>query len=278
VDAAGFVVAGGLRARLSVREAGRSQKSGMVRDLREGWREFVSRSWLWGIVVQFSVVNAMTSAAQSVYGPLVSRDHLGGAGPWGLALAADGVGTVLGGLLMIRWKPRRILLSGTLGVFPLALPLIALALALPLSALIGAELVAGVAIEVFGVGWMVALHQEIPEEKMSRVSAYDWLGSIAVMPLGLALAGPAAAAFGRTESLWGSAVLVVALTAAVLVLPDVRRLERRHGDPAPEESVSGAAAVLPAGATAGAEIALPAGAPDGPGAALPEAAAPVTPQ
>jgi hypothetical protein len=61
---------------------------------------------------------------------------------------------------------------------------------------------------------------------MSRVSAYDWLGSIAIMPLGLALAGPAAAAFGRTQSLWGSAGLVVLLTAAVLVLPDVRRLER----------------------------------------------------
>ncbi|MCL2554866.1 MAG: MFS transporter [Actinomycetia bacterium] len=228
VDAAGFAVAGGLRARLTVKEVARSDGSGIVRDLREGWREFVSRSWLWGIVVQFSVVNAMTNAGEAVYGPLVSRDHLGGAGPWGLALAAGGVGTVAGGVLMIRWKPRRILLTGTLGVFPLALPLIGLALALPLWALVLAMLAAGVAIEVFGVGWMVALHQEIPEEKMSRVSAYDWLGSIAVMPLGLALAGPAAAAFGRTQALWGAAVLVVALTGAVLLLPEVRHLERRE--------------------------------------------------
>ncbi|MBY8878285.1 MFS transporter [Actinacidiphila acidipaludis] len=266
VDAIGFAVAGGLRARLSVREAARVEKSGMIRDLREGWREFVSRSWLWGIVVQFAVVNAMTSAAQSVYGPLVSRDHLGGAGPWGLALAADGVGTVLGGLLMIRWKPRRILLSGTLGVFPLALPLVALALALPLWALVAAELTAGVAIEVFGVGWMVALHQEIPEDKMSRVSAYDWLGSIAVMPLGLALAGPAATAFGRTQSLWGSAVLVVVLTAAVLVLPDVRRLERGHGVAVPEPAADATGTALPAAPR------------EGTAAGLPQAPAPLTPQ
>lgn len=227
VDAAGFVVAAGLRARLTVAEAAReAQAGGILRDLREGWREFVSRSWLWGIVVQFAVVNAMTGAAEAVYGPLVAADHLGGAGPWGLALAANGVGNLAGGVLMIRWKPRRILLSGTLGVFPLAVPLAALALAAPLWVLVPAMLLAGTAIEVFGVGWMMALHQEIPEDMMSRVAAYDWLGSIAVMPLGLALAGPAASAFGRTQSLWGSAVLVVALTAAVLVLPDVRRLER----------------------------------------------------
>jgi MFS family permease len=233
VDAAGFLVAAALRARLSPDVTARQAEAddagapgGIVRDLREGWREFASRSWLWGIVVQFGVVNAMTGAAEQVYGPLVARDHLGGAGPWGAAMAAAGVGTVAGGVLMIRWKPRRILLVGTLGVFPLAIPLVALALALPLWALVASMLVSGVAIEVFAVGWMLALAQEIPDDMMSRVSAYDWLGSIAIMPLGLALAGPAAAAFGRTQSLWGSAGLVVLLTAAVLVLPDVRRLER----------------------------------------------------
>jgi predicted MFS family arabinose efflux permease len=230
VDAASFVVAAFLRSRLRVAMGARpAEPSGIVRDLREGWREFVSRSWLWGIVVQFGVVNAMTSAAEQVYGPLVARDHLGGAAPWGLAMAAQGAGTVLGGALMIRWRPRRMLLAGTLGVFPVAIPLVALALALPLWALVAAMVAAGIAIEVFAVGWMLALHQEIPEDKMSRVSAYDWLGSIGLMPVGLALAGPAAVAFGRTRSLWGSAALVVLLTGAVLALPDVRRLERAAG-------------------------------------------------
>ncbi|HZX39661.1 MAG TPA: MFS transporter, partial [Streptomyces sp.] len=88
-------------------------------------------------------------------------------------------------------------------------------------------LVSGVAIEVFGVAWMMALHQEIPEEMLSRVSAYDWFGSVAMLPLATALAGPAESLFGRRESLWGCAALVVLVTAAVLFVPDVRNLTRR---------------------------------------------------
>ncbi|MFE3186282.1 MFS transporter [Streptomyces violascens] len=228
IDAAAFAVAGALRAFLDVshippREAG----GGMISDLREGWREFVTRPWLWSIVVQFAVVNAVVAAAEAVYGPLVARDELGGPGPWGLALAAFGVGTFCGALLMMRWKPRRLLLAGSLCVFPLALPSAALAIPLPVGALAAVMLVTGVAIEVFGVSWMTALNQEIPEEKLSRVSAYDWLGSIAMVPLATALAGPAQSAVGRTSALWGCSALIVLLTAAVLCVPDVRRLTRR---------------------------------------------------
>lgn len=75
-----------------------------------------------------------------------------------------------------------------------------------------------------------ALHQEIPEEKLSRVSAYDWFGSVAMVPVATALAGPAEAAFGRAPSLWGCAALVAVSTAAVLLVPDVRRLTRRPAD------------------------------------------------
>ncbi|MGW1864004.1 MFS transporter [Streptomyces mauvecolor] len=231
IDAAAFAVAGALRAFLDVshippREAG----SGMVSDLREGWREFITRPWLWSIVVQFAVVNAVVAAAEAVYGPLVARDELGGPGPWGLALAAFGVGTFCGALLMMRWKPRRLLLAGSLCVFPLALPSAALAVPLPVGALAAVMLVTGVSIEVFGVSWMTALNQEIPEEKLSRVSAYDWLGSIAMVPLATALAGPAQSAVGRTSALWGCSALIVLLTAAVLCVPDVRRLTRHASE------------------------------------------------
>ncbi|WP_103887464.1 MFS transporter [Actinacidiphila yanglinensis] len=228
VDATGFALAAAMRARLRTKAVERPAESGgIVRELREGWREFASRSWLWGIVLQFGVVNGVVTATESVYGPLVAREHLGGAGPWGIAVAAAGVGTVCGGLLMIRWRPRRMLLAGTMGVFPMALPAAALALAVPTWLLSTAMFVTGLAVEVFAVGWMLALHQEIPEDKMSRVSAYDWLGSVSLTPIATALAGPAAIAFGRTRALWGSSVLVLLLTGAVLLLPDVRRLERR---------------------------------------------------
>lgn len=227
IDAAGFGAAALLRSFLRVEDGPpRTASSSMLRDMREGWREFVARRWLWSIVLQFSVVNAVTTAGDSVYGPLVSKAHLGGARPWGLALAAYGLGTVLGGILMTRWRPRRLLLAGTLCVFPLALPPAALALLLPVPVIWAAMLVSGVTVEVFGVAWMTALHQEIPEEMLSRVSSYDWFGSVAVMPLGTALAGPAADAFGMSTALWGVCALTVLLTAAVLTAPEVRRLTR----------------------------------------------------
>lgn len=131
---------------------------------------------------------------------------------------------------MTRWKPRRLLFVGTLCVFPIALPSAALAVPLDAVGLTLAMFVSGAAIEVFGVSWMTALHQEIPEEKLSRVSAYDWFGSTALLPLSTALAGPAESAFGRSEALWGAAALMVLVTALVLLVPDVRNLTRRsHG-------------------------------------------------
>ncbi|MEU5703657.1 MFS transporter [Streptomyces aurantiacus] len=228
VDALAFAVAGALRAFLDVGHIPpRVPGTGMLTDLREGWQEVVGRPWLWTIVAQFSVVVAVVGASEAVYGPLVARDSLGGAGPWGLALAAFGAGTVGGALLMMRWKPRRLLFAGTLCVFPLALPPAALAVPVPVGVLCAVMFVTGAAIEVFGVSWMTALHQEIPEDKLSRVSAYDWFGSIAMVPLATALAGPAESLFGRTAALWGCAVLVVVVTAAVLFVPDVRNLTRR---------------------------------------------------
>ncbi|WP_329123223.1 MFS transporter [Streptomyces sp. NBC_01353] len=228
IDAAAFAVAGAMRAFLDVSHiAKREAGGGLLADLREGWHEFIGRPWLWSIVAQFSIVVALVGAAESVYGPLVARDQLGGARPWGIALAFFGVGTLAGALLMMRWKPRRMLLVGTLGVFPIALPSAALAVPLDVVGLSAAMFVSGVAIEVFGVAWMTTLHQEIPEEKLSRVSAYDWFGSTAMLPLSTALAGPAESLFGRGEALWGSAALIVVVTALVLLVPDVRNLRRR---------------------------------------------------
>ncbi|MFE2566229.1 MFS transporter [Streptomyces mirabilis] len=161
VDAVTFAVAGALRSFLDVsRIPPREPGGGPLSDLREGWREFVGRLWLWlwlwlwTIVAQFSVVVAVVGGADAVYGPLVARDSLGGPGPWGLALGAFGAGTVGGALLMTRWKPRRLLLAGTLCVFPLATPAAALAVPVPVGPLCAVMFVSGAAIEVFGVLWM----------------------------------------------------------------------------------------------------------------------------
>ncbi|AOP48415.1 MFS transporter [Streptomyces lydicus] len=238
VDAASFAVAGALRAFLDVSGAPvRTRGGGLLHDLRDGWQEVASRPWLWAIVLQFSLVNAVISAAEAVYGPLVAEEHLGGPGPWGLALAAFGAGTAGGALLMTRLKPRRLLLTGTLCVFPLALPSAALAVPLPAAGLTPLMFGTGIAVEVFAVTWMMALHQEIPEEKFSRVSSYDWLGSLAMVPVATALAGPLQDLIGRTTALWCCAAVVVLLTAAVLCVPEVRHLTRRAPAPTVTSSV-----------------------------------------
>ncbi|MFE5120129.1 MFS transporter [Streptomyces sp. NPDC056669] len=235
VDAAAFAIAAALRALLDVSAVARRKPGGgMLRDLREGWHEVISRPWLWSIIVQFAVVNAVVGAAESVFGPLVAEEHLGGARPWGFALAAFGAGTVLGGLLMMRWRPRRLLLAGSLSILPLALPSAALAVPVAIPALVVVMFLVGVSVEVFGVSWMTALHQEISEDKLSRVSAYDWFGSVAMVPVATALAGPAEETFGRSASLWGCSALILALTLAVLAVPDVRRLRRRETTPVTE--------------------------------------------
>ncbi|MGW0390079.1 MFS transporter [Streptomyces sp. NPDC003042] len=244
VDAAAFAVAGALRAFLDVSHvAERTPGGGLLADLREGWVEVRTRPWLWSIVLQFSVVVAVVGAAEAVYGPLVARDQLGGPAPWGIALAFFGVGTIAGAVLMMAWKPRRLLLTGTLCVFPLALPSAGLAVPLPVWGLCAVMFVSGAAIEVFGVNWMTTMHQEIPEEKFSRVSAYDWFGSVSMLPLATALAGPAETAFGRTPALWGCAALVVVVTAAVLAVPDVRNMTRKPPRP---KSLAAPTASLPA--------------------------------
>ncbi|MFD3806579.1 MFS transporter [Streptomyces sp. NPDC058611] len=248
VDAAAFAVAGAMRAFLDVSHIPeREPGGGLLSDLREGWVEFRTRPWLWSIVLQFAVVVGVISAAEAVYGPLVARDYLGGAAPWGLALAFFGLGTIGGAVLMMVWKPRRLLLVGTLCVFPMALPSAGLAIPLPVWGLCVVMLVSGVSIEVFGVNWMTTMHQEIPEDKFSRVSAYDWFGSLSMTPLATALAGPAESAFGRSPALWGCAALVLLPTAAVLLVPDVRRITRKAGpaSPPPVPAVEPAGSLTP---------------------------------
>ncbi|GHF55365.1 MFS transporter [Kitasatospora xanthocidica] len=234
LDALCFLIAAGLRFFLEPETAPAPSGGGMLRDLREGWREFAARRWLWVVVLQFSVLVACIGAVESVYGPAVAKERLGGAGAWGVAMAAYGVGLVVTGLLMARWRPRRLLLVGNWGVFLFGVPALALAAAVPLPLLIAAMFLSGAGVTVFGVNWMVALRQEIPAEMFSRVAAYDELGSYSLAPIGTALAGPAAVALGLSGALWTCAVACLVLSAAVLLDPQVRRLSRRSTTDAPE--------------------------------------------
>jgi MFS family permease len=227
VDGGTFFAAAALVGAMHLPATLRLPESRFLAELGEGWREFRSRAWLWTIVLQFSIVNAVESGAVFVLGPSVAKAHLGGAAPWGVVLAAEAVGLLVGGVAMLKLRPRRMLLWATFGIF--LLPLLPLALAFPLSLplVIAAAFVAGIGNETFGVLWDTTMQQEIPGEKLSRVYSYDALGSFALIPVGLSAAGLVAAAVGTRTTLFGVVMLIIAATLLVLLIRDVRTLERR---------------------------------------------------
>jgi MFS family permease len=232
-DAATYVVGAAFLLALRLPRDLRMPERHFVRELREGWDAFRSRAWLWGIVLQFAFVNAAGVGAWAVLGPLVANDDLGGATAWGLIVAAQATGLLLGGIFTLRYRPDRLLLAATLAIFPMALPILLLAVPAPVVVIALAAFIAGFGIEIFGVLWDVAMQQQISPDQLSRLYSYDALGSLLFIPLGAAVAGPLADSVGVTQTLVGAAVIIVVATALVLLIDDVRSLRRTDDAPAP---------------------------------------------
>jgi MFS family permease len=230
-DAATFFVAAVLLAMIRLPATLRIEASNFFAELREGWREFKSRTWLWVIVLQFGFVNAMILGVEGVLGPAVAKEHLGGAAAWGLILTAQSLGLVAGGLLLLRLRPRRLLLTATLA-FLLTIPFpLGLAGPLPVVGLIVLAALAGIGLETFGIMWDTTMQQEIPQEKLSRVYSYDALGSFILIPLGVVIVGPVSELIGTRETILGAATISLTATLAVLLVRDVRTIERRGSEP-----------------------------------------------
>ena len=230
VDAGTYLLGGTFVAlmRLPAIKPGESPR--FLSDLAVGWQEFRSRIWLWVIVLQFSFLLMVTIGAMSVLGPAVADTELGGAKAWGAILTAQAAGLVVGGLLGLRYRPRRMLVAATLGILLFPGPLVALGFPLGLPEIAAAAFAAGVGNEIFGLLWNTTVQQEVPPDKLSRVYSYDALGSIGLIPIGYAIAGPLADAIGVRATLWGAAAIGVAVTLAVLLVRDVRTLERRPAE------------------------------------------------
>jgi predicted MFS family arabinose efflux permease len=227
-DAASFTAAAALRAGMRFERLPPALAPGMLRDLREGWREFTSHRWLWPIVAQFTIITGVYAAVMSVLGPLVAHSSLGGARSWGLITASYAAGAVAGGLVMTRYRPRRLLVAAMLSVPAYCLLLFALAVPLPVPLDLAAALVAGGSLEVYTVCWATTMQQEIPPGKLSRVASYDGLGSIALTPAATAIAGPAATTIGTAGVLAVGGTLVAILPALTLLIPEVRHMRRKQ--------------------------------------------------
>jgi MFS family permease len=225
VDAATFLFSALCLAALRVPPRAVRAAAGFLTDLRDGWTAFSSRRWVWTFVGYFALGNMMW-AAWSALGPVVADRELGGPEAWGVVLGAVGAGALAGSLLATRIDPARplVLVAAVEGLF--ALPLAFLAAGAHVAVLAGAAFLSGIALMVGTSVWESTLQRQIPAESLSRVSSYDWFGSYAFYPLGMVIWGPLAALVGVSAALWLAFAIFGTLAAALLAVPDTRRLRR----------------------------------------------------
>ena len=217
IDAMTFFVAGLLV--FSFRSVSKPHDSGesIAGDLAHGWRVFISFRWVVVIVAAFSVIVMVERGAIEVMGPVLAREEYGGAAGWAVALAGMSVGLLVGGVIATRVRVGRPMLTAMLAMLALPVLLLTLAFTLNLAVVTAAAFVLGIAFELMGVLWFTALQSHVPRESLSRVSAYDAMGSLMFGPIGLALAGPLIGVVGlQTGFLVAAAVITVALLATLL--------------------------------------------------------------
>ena len=201
IDAATWLLAALLLVPVKIPRTERPvERAGTVAELRIGWTFFRSTTWLWVVVLGFGFLNMITSGAFFVLGPIVAEDTIGRQG-WGYVLSAEALGLLAMAVVLLRVPLRRPLFWGMTAISLASLPLVVLGLEPHLVALVVAAFVAGAGIEVFSMGWNLAMQENIDDDMLSRAYSYDMLGSFVAMPLGQLAFGPLGAVFGNARVL-----------------------------------------------------------------------------
>lgn len=236
LDAATFLVSALLLVHVRPRERGAPVAAGprpsLRGDIRDGFAEVRSRSWVWATLAAFCLALFCALAPLFVLGPLVAEERYGDIAIFGLVFAAFGAGTVGGSLAALRWRPRHPMRQAMtlILLWPAAIALFGAGA--PLAVVVPAMVVAGAGVALFDVWWLTALAERIPPDKLSRVTSYDWTVSLGLVPLGYVLAGPAADAFGATQVLLGGALVAFVALALGSLPRETRMLERLEPEPA----------------------------------------------
>ena len=235
LDGALYLAGALLLARLRIERAARLEKNSTLADLRAGWTEFSSRTWLWVVVVVFAFVNAAFAASMQTLGPVVADETIGRAG-WGTVLAAQAVGMVAGGVIALHTSWSRPLFVGVTTVLAVVPLILTLGLRPEVLPLVVFAFLAGVGLETFTVAWDVSMQSNVPEDRLSRVYAYDWFGSLLFIPVGQILAGPVSSVAGVRPTIVASGIVVLVATLAALCVPSIRGLRSAaEAEPEPVE-------------------------------------------
>jgi MFS family permease len=186
-----------------------------------------SRTWLWVMLLRVCLVLCIVIAPFQVLGPLGLQEQGYTPAAWGWIMAAFSLGMMLGAAVALRYRPKRPMITVTFAGATALLSPLALALGFGPWALAAVQAGRGVAVGVLVTVWNTALQTEIEGEALGRVVAWDWMASLALWPVGLALAGPFAEWFGVTTTAWISVALGSVAAFWVLAVRDVWRMRSR---------------------------------------------------
>jgi MFS family permease len=225
IDATTFVVSAVSLALIRAPRVSGSARASFWRELKDGLEAVTSRTWYLLNLGAHALWN-FGFAAFLVLGPIVAKQHLGGASAWGLISAGLGAGAVLGGLIALRIKPSRPLILANLAGIPSALQLIALAVPLPTVAIMAVCVFGWAGLTLLNEVWFATVPQLIPADVLARATSFDWLLSIIAMPIGFAVSGPVADHIGIQPTLVAAAAIMVVPLLLIVLVPGVRSVRR----------------------------------------------------
>jgi MFS family permease len=223
LDGVSFGVSVILLAAMRLDSVPRPARRHFLTDLREGWGEFRSRNWLWPMVLVFSLVNLLIGA-YTVLGPVACQRYFGGAAAWATIATIGGIGSVAGGLMAVRLRPRHPLRVAVCVVMAIGLTPLAFAAGLPVLAIAAMAAISGTGFIVFTSLFNSTMQRQVPERSLSRVTSYTWFGALIAFPLGPVIAGPVASVLAvRTALLFVGSLEILAILS-LLSVRSVRRL------------------------------------------------------
>jgi len=194
-------------------------------ELIAGWHAVTSRSWYLTNLVSHALWN-FAIAAFFVLGPVVAKQHLGGASAWGLIAASLGGGSLIGGLFALRVTPRRPLVVANLALTLSALQILALVPPLSTVAIMCACILGFAGLTFLNEVWSATVGQVIPADVLARANSFDWLLSLVAMPAGFAIWGPIADHAGIQPTLVAAAVILALPSFLIVLHPAIRSVRR----------------------------------------------------
>ncbi|KIS29059.1 MFS transporter [Arthrobacter sp. SPG23] len=175
--------------------AGERAKTSFFHDLREGVSYTVRTPWLLWTLLWACISVLFLIGPIEVLLPFVVRDQLGGdSRMFGFLLAVMGVGGAAASLTTASFAlPRRYLTVMMVSWGAGSLPIAAVGVMDSFWMVAAALFIFGATGGIGMVIWGTLLQRRVPAHLLGRVSSLDFFVSLALMPVSMALAGPAAA-------------------------------------------------------------------------------------